>query len=144
MVSAREHTSTPEGRTRGDTMTTAKKPKTGPALSDEDTKLLRAFNKALKPFEELRHDMPLQYVRTFMLVATEPGLGVTEYANKAGVTQTVMSRHLLDIGERNRHMEPGFGLVEKRYTLNLRQSEILLTEKGIDVARKMARALKGV
>jgi DNA-binding MarR family transcriptional regulator len=104
---------------------------------------MRAFYRALEPFEHIRRDMPMQYVRTFMLVCIEPGLGVMEYADRAGVSQTVMSRHLLDIGERNRHMEPGFGLVIKRQDpMNLRRWEVLLTEKGRQVARKMMRSLR--
>jgi DNA-binding MarR family transcriptional regulator len=112
-------------------------------LKEDDTKLMRAFYLALEPFEQIRHDMPMQYVRTFMLVCMEPGLSVMEYANRAGVSQTVMSRHLLDIGERNRHMEPGFGLVTKRQDpMNLRRWEVLLTEKGRQVAHKMMRSLR--
>jgi len=38
--------------------------------------------KALQPFIDLRDTMPLQYVRAFMLVATDPGHNVTWYANK--------------------------------------------------------------
>ena len=68
-----------------------------------------------------------------------------DYANRAGISQTVMSRHLLDIGERNRHMEPGFGLVTKRANpMNLRQQEVSLTDKGRAVAMKMIRALRTV
>jgi hypothetical protein len=61
-------------------------------LKEDDIKLLRAFYQALVPFERIRHDMPMQYVRTFMLVCMKPGLGVNEYASRAGVSQTVMSR----------------------------------------------------
>jgi DNA-binding MarR family transcriptional regulator len=112
-------------------------------LKEDDIRLMRAFYRALEPFEHIRHDMPMQYVRTFMLVCMEPGLSVNEYADRAGVSQTVMSRHLLDIGERNRHMAPGFGLVIKRQDpMNLRRWEVLLTEKGRQVAHKMMRALR--
>src|SRR5262245_35557529 len=78
---------------------------------EELNSLGRALN-ILEPFRELRRDMPLQYVYTFLLVARNPGKTVMEYAKMAGVSQSVMSRHLLDIGPRNRNMEQGFGLVE--------------------------------
>ena len=114
-------------------------------LPEQELKALRAFYQAMEPFEQLRHDMPLQYVRTFMLVCLDPGLSVTEYAQRAGVSQTVMSRHLLDIGDRNRYMGPGFGLITKRTNpMNLRQQEVLLTDKGKQVAHKMARTLMTV
>jgi DNA-binding MarR family transcriptional regulator len=112
-------------------------------LPEDDIKLMRAFHQALEPFEQIRHDMPMQYVRTFMLVCMEPGLSVIEYASRAGVSQTVMSRHLLDIGDRNRYLQPGFGLVTKKQDpMNLRRWEVLLTERGRQVAHKMIRALR--
>ena len=46
--------------------------------------------------------MPVQYITSFLLVATDEGLTVTDYAKKAGVSKSVMSRHLLDIGGRSR------------------------------------------
>jgi DNA-binding MarR family transcriptional regulator len=83
--------------------------------------------------------MPLQYVSTFLLVATYEGRGVLEYADLAGVGQTVMSRHLLDLGSRNRHKEPGFGLVEARPSQkDLRVNEVRLTPKGRALARRLA------
>jgi hypothetical protein len=51
--------------------------------------------------------MPAQYIQTFLLVAMEQGLSVRDYAERSDVSASVMSRHLLDIGERNRHMQPG-------------------------------------
>ena len=46
---------------------------------------------------------PAAYLTTFILVAREPGLSVEEYAARARALSTsTMSRHLLDIGDRNR------------------------------------------
>jgi hypothetical protein len=39
---------------------------------------------------------------------------VTEYAEKANVPQTVMTRHLLEIGDRSRCKEPGLGLITQK------------------------------
>ena len=75
--------------------------------------------------------MPLQYLTSFLLVAMEEGLSVSDYAKKAGVSNSVMSRHLLDIGDRSRHGEPGFGLVTFSPRMeNLREHEYRLTAKG--------------
>jgi DNA-binding MarR family transcriptional regulator len=42
-----------------------------------------------------------------------------------------VSRNPLDIGERNRYMEEGFGLVAARNNpMNLREKEYYLTDKG--------------
>ena len=112
-------------------------------LSEGEQKGVRQLLGALEAFFSLRETMPAQYIRAFLLVAEKEGLGVVDYARRAGVSMSVMSRHLLDIGERNRHMEPGFGLVIKRQDpMNLRRWEVLLTEKGRQVARKMMRSLR--
>jgi DNA-binding MarR family transcriptional regulator len=99
--------------------------------------LWRFFN-AHQPFVDIRGTMPLQYVRAFLLVAMDEGKGVSTYAQRAGVSNSVMSRHLLDIGERNRYMEEGFGLVfSKPNPSNLRESCIYLTPKGKTVVEQI-------
>jgi hypothetical protein len=56
---------------------------------------------------------------------------VSEYAKRARVSVSVMSRHLLDIGDRTRFGSEGFGLVTFRPRMeNLREHEYLLTNKG--------------
>ena len=73
-------------------------------LPEEDRVTARTVLDLHQPFRSLRGTMPLQYVTAFMLVAEEEGLGVVDYAQRAGVSISVMSRHLLDIGDRDRHM----------------------------------------
>jgi DNA-binding MarR family transcriptional regulator len=109
-------------------------------LSDGEKKAVRSLMGALEPFKALRSTMPLQYVTAFLLVAQEEGLGVGDYAERAGVSVSVMSRHLLDIGERNRSMEDGFGLVTYRANpMELRKHEYALTEKGRALAHSILR-----
>jgi DNA-binding MarR family transcriptional regulator len=111
-------------------------------LSEAEIKAVRNLLAALGPFKEIRSTMPLQYVTAFLQVAGEEGLGVTEYAKRAGVSVTVMSRHLLDIGDRNRNMERGFGLVEYRANpLELRKHEYKLSDKGRLLLRKIVSSL---
>lgn len=111
------------------------------AEGTEAAAIKRALS-VLEPFRSIRQTMPLQYVRAFLLVAAEEGLSVGEYAERAGVSMSVMSRHLLDIGERNRHMEEGFGLImSKPNPTELRKNEIYLTAKGKALKHQIARAL---
>ena len=110
-------------------------------LTDEERSSIKGMLGALEPFRSLRQTMPLQYVTAFLLVAEEEGLGVGDYAKRAEVSVSVMSRHLLDIGERNRDMEPGFGLVTYRSNpMELRKHEYFLTDKGRAVLHKIQRA----
>lgn len=114
-------------------------------LDDDAQRVAGNLLAALEPFRAIRSTMPLQYVTAFLLVAQDEGKGVTEYAAQAGVSVSVMSRHLLDIGDRNRHMEEGFGLVTYRpHPMNLRQHEYMLTDKGRALAHQILRQWKRV
>jgi DNA-binding MarR family transcriptional regulator len=99
----------------------------------------------LESFRLLRATMPLQYVVSLLLVATDEGRSVGEYAARLGVSPSVMSRHLLDIGVRNRHFEEGFGLVEYRPDpMNLRAHQYYLTARGRTLAQQIIRQLNRV
>jgi DNA-binding MarR family transcriptional regulator len=113
------------------------------SVSDQDKGQLKALLTALEPFRELKSTMPLQYVATFLLVATDEGKSVTEYANKAGLTQSVMTRHLLDMGEFNRYREEGFNLIEQVIDPMDRRSHLArLTVKGRGLVARLGRALE--
>jgi DNA-binding MarR family transcriptional regulator len=87
--------------------------------------------------------MPLQYVYTFLLVATDEGKGGTEYAQKVGVSPTAMTRHLLDIGDRNRALEHGFGLItQERDRHDLRRHHARVTPQGKALMNRIVNALK--
>jgi DNA-binding MarR family transcriptional regulator len=109
-------------------------------LNDNERRALLNMMNALMSFTRLRSTMPLQYVMTFLLVAQEEGLSVVEYAERSGVSTSVMSRHLLDIGDRNRHMADGFGLVTYRANpMELRKHEYFLTSKGRALVHEIIR-----
>jgi DNA-binding MarR family transcriptional regulator len=112
-------------------------------LGDADKDQLALMLDVLDVFRTIRSTMPLQYVATFLLVAMDEGKSVIEYATKMGVSPSVMSRHLLDIGERNRRMQEGFGLVTYRANpMNLREHEYYLTPKGHAMAQSIVRKLQ--
>ena len=112
------------------------------SLTAKEKETLQTLLQALEPFRTIRNTMPLQYVAAFLLVALEEGEGTNEYARRAGVSQSVMSRHLLDIGDRNRHMEEGFKLVTQRQDpLNLSKHQQMLTDKGRAIALNIVRTL---
>lgn len=115
-----------------------------PSLSEEDIADLRAFYLALKPFFEMEHPvMPVSYLKAAILVATNEGLTVSDYADKAGVSSTVMTRNLLDIGPRNRQREKGLELIEQvRDPLDLRKHRAKLTPQGRKVMHDVLAALR--
>lgn len=102
-----------------------------PKVNEVEQQRLRKFFAALKVFKLLDDRMPLQYVLSFLLVANEEGQSVTYYAEKLGVNQTTMSRHLLDIGPADRNHEEGYGLIDYRADpLERRRHQYFLTPKG--------------
>ncbi|WP_027565277.1 MarR family winged helix-turn-helix transcriptional regulator [Bradyrhizobium sp. URHA0013] len=116
-----------------------------PTLTEEEKAFARSLMLALEPFREIRSTMPLQYVYTFLQVACDEGSGVTEYARSAGVSPTVMTRHLLDIGDRNRNREEGFGLVtQERDRNDLRRHHARVTPTGKVLMRRIINALKTI
>jgi hypothetical protein len=61
----------------------------------------------------------------------------------ADVSPTVMTRHLLDIGDRNRAREEGFGLVtQERDKFDLRRTHTIGTPFGKATMHKIMNALK--
>lgn len=112
------------------------------SLSEVEKKHVSALLQALEAFLQMRHDMPLRYATAFLSVAEEEGLPVSEYAKRSNVSPSVMSRHILDIGDRDRYMDEGMGLVTKRQDpMELRTHRVFLTDKGRALARTIFRAL---
>lgn len=112
------------------------------SLTIAEQKKVAALMAALEHFRILRPTMPAQYIYAFLMVCEDEGRGVTEYAQQAGVAQSVMSRHLLDLGDRDRSGQPGFGLVTLRQDpLNLRRHQAILTDKGRMLWHQVSRAL---
>jgi DNA-binding MarR family transcriptional regulator len=67
----------------------------------------------------------------FLLVATDEHQNVTECAKRAGTTQSLMTRHLADLGTVNRYHEKSFCLVEAcEDVIDRRNKLIRLTAKG--------------
>jgi DNA-binding MarR family transcriptional regulator len=87
--------------------------------------------KALESFRAINSTMPLQYVTAFMLVAMEENLNVTEYAKRANTSQSLMTRHLQDLGSYNRYHNEGMGLVETYEDMADRRNKLVrLTTRG--------------
>lgn len=116
-----------------------------PTLSAEEKAYCRALMLALEPFRDIRPTMPLQYVYTFLQVATEEGKTSTEYAKNLDVSVTVMTRHILDIGPRNREQSAGFGLVNaERDPQDLRRHRVRITPIGKALVRRIMNALNTI
>jgi DNA-binding MarR family transcriptional regulator len=113
------------------------------SVPHNDHKAASAFLRALDAFTGERNAIPTQYIRAFLLIALDEGKTVGEYAIKSGVSPSVMSRHVLDIGEFRRTKQPGLGLVySKPNVMNLREHNVFLTDKGRALLHKIVRHME--
>ncbi|WP_316235084.1 MULTISPECIES: hypothetical protein [unclassified Bradyrhizobium] len=114
-------------------------------VTEDEKAYARSLRLALEPFRQLRPTMPMQYLITFLLVVEHEGESVSDYARMADVPQTVMTRHLLDIGDRNRAGEDGFGLVtQERDRKDLRKHHAKVTHFGHAVMNKIMTAMRTI
>jgi DNA-binding MarR family transcriptional regulator len=109
---------------------------------DHDKAVAQKLLTVLNEFRKIRPTMPSQYIYTFVLVAMNEGMGVQDYAELADVSQSVMTRNLLDLGVRNRHKEPGFNLVLQRMDpMDMRKHQTFLTPEGKALWRRLLHTL---
>jgi DNA-binding MarR family transcriptional regulator len=110
-------------------------------LSDEVRQAAKALRLALEPFVALNPNIPASYIVSFLAVAEKEGRPVGEYANEVGLFKAVMTRHLLDLGERDRHGGEGLNIIEqKRDRQDLRINRTFISEKGAALLSKVRRA----
>jgi DNA-binding MarR family transcriptional regulator len=102
------------------------------ANEDRRRKGLKRFERAMRQVRtSIDPLVPTQLVQAFLTVALEEGMTLTDIAEKLGTNLSTASRQLLDLGERNRKMEPGYMLVNRVVDPNnLRVNRYTLTPKG--------------
>ena len=102
---------------------------------------IRSLLASLDPFLRIRPSMPARCIQAFLLVAENEGLSVGEYAQRAGMSGAMMSRTLLDMGERTRYYQEGAGLVEgEENDRNRREKLYHLTPKGRALLASLTKA----
>ena len=65
-------------------------------LPEEGISAVSSLLGALQPFFALKGTLPAR-CKAFLLVALQEGLSVSEYAERAGISMSTMSRNLLDM-----------------------------------------------
>lgn len=104
----------------------------------------RRMKRALEPMGSVHGTISLQLTYTFLAVALNEGITVSALATRCRVSNTVMSRHLRDLGNINRHRKTGLELVAvtQRVYGDRRERHVILTARGANVARQMIAALR--
>lgn len=117
--------------------------KEGDALSASDKLELTKLLDILEQFRVLRSTMPVHQVCALLRVAIEPGEGVNHYMQRAGVAQSVMSRHLLDLADTLRNNEPGMELLTRKQSpISAREAQYFLSSKGRQIVNQILSTMR--
>jgi DNA-binding MarR family transcriptional regulator len=104
----------------------------------EDQRVLDRVGVILSAFSEVDAAMPIQVAQTFLMVVNNEGCSLTDIYKQTGWSLSTISRHLLDLGERDRYKNPGHNLIEsRRDPMELRKNVYTLTPKGKKLAQKL-------
>jgi DNA-binding MarR family transcriptional regulator len=115
--------------------------------TDHQAKIARSIRKGKRFCSAVRsgiaETVPVQLVHTLYLVADNEGKGVVELAELAGATKATMSRHLLDLSDKLRNGDEGYGLLQRTQDpKNLRSVAYTLTPKGKLLLNTLAEILE--
>ncbi|MEN6541102.1 MarR family winged helix-turn-helix transcriptional regulator [Parvibaculum sp.] len=111
--------------------------------NDDDMKSIRTAFKLLTAFREISPTMPISLATTFLTVAMNEHSSLTDLNRHLDLKTSTLSRHLLDLGVRNRKMTEGLGLIDCRQDpMELRKNQYTLTPKGRTLLRKVLKLIE--
>jgi DNA-binding MarR family transcriptional regulator len=112
-------------------------------ISEEERRACAWLFAGVRVFSLARKRMTLSHLTTFINIAIEDGLSVSELAARCGVNDYVVSKHLRDLGAVNRRHGTGLGWVTvvQRVHGDRRERRVILTHRGYAFARKFLRAM---
>lgn len=110
-----------------------------PALTPKDNRVLRRFYASLRLLTAMNHRISTTQAMTFLHVAYEEGLSISDLAECCGVRPHTISKHLRDLGPINRNGQPSLGLIAtvQKAHHDRRVHFVILTPRGAALARKM-------
>jgi DNA-binding MarR family transcriptional regulator len=112
-------------------------------LTADERLRLREFLAAVDLFADLESNMPLQMLRTFVVVALNEGAGTVELAREAGLNASVMSRHIGDWTKTDRYGKPSHDFIEQHNNPTDRRNRLsFLTANGRSFLRRVPRMLR--
>jgi DNA-binding MarR family transcriptional regulator len=111
-------------------------------MNDDIRAKAKALRLALEPFRDVRPVMSINRLIAFLRIAESEGKSITEYAQDAGVSNTVMVNELIRLSSKLINNQPGPDLLERRRDPHdPRIMAVNLTQKGRAL---LARALAAV
>lgn len=92
---------------------------------------IAAALEVLQLFRSIDPNMPIGAARSFLLIATEQGISVSDLKARGGSALSSASRYHRYLGGRDRHQKPGKGLITAAPSaVDVRKKSLKLTPKG--------------
>ena len=121
------------------------------AATDDDQRALFSLSKVLASFQAMNRSMTIELANVFLLVSLKEGQRAVDYAKETGLTQSTISRHLLDLSDYRRDLteagagrKEGYGLVKAEVDpQELRAKRYYLTHKGRTQVQRVLGVLAG-
>lgn len=111
-------------------------------MDNAERQALQRLYYALEEIKGIAAHMPVGQIMALLLVVLHENKPMKDLAALADTNITTLSRQLIDLGARNRRMEPGYGLIEQRQNpMNLRENRYSLTLKGNHLIKGVLKAL---
>tara|TARA_R100000808_G_scaffold6280_1_gene18792 strand:+ start:4063 stop:4431 length:369 start_codon:yes stop_codon:yes gene_type:complete len=108
------------------------------------TRSVRDLANVMELFADLRRDMPLQLIRTFLMVAADPGRPFKDYGKRLGISQSSMSRHMAELAEWGQRGNDPLHLIESFEDPEERRRKCArLTPKGEQTRDRLVDLLGG-
>ena len=115
---------------------------TDKTFDGQSAEALQTAYDVLDIFRSSRETMPVQLAQSLLLVALNEGASLRDLQAKTQWSMSTMSRHLLDLGVRDRRMEPGLDLITMRQNPDqLRTNEYRLSKKGRELLARIVKTM---
>lgn len=109
----------------------------------EDRKSLELVYEMLKVLSDVSPSMPLQQASCFVVTALNEGASLKDLIEIVGANQATMTRHMLDLGRRNRRHEEGYKLIDSRQDdYDMRKNQYVLTVKGRGLVERLIKGVR--
>ncbi len=103
----------------------------------EGNEQIKTFLKAMELLRSLDSEFPIQHAISLGIISMNPGLSLTELADKTNLTLSTVSRIIGALSDHRANGKP-FGLVDVKVSkTERRKKELYLTKKGKDFLKKI-------
>ncbi|MGA4641152.1 MarR family winged helix-turn-helix transcriptional regulator [Stutzerimonas stutzeri] len=104
---------------------------------------LAKIEEVIKRFRDFDQEMQMQTAQTFIAVAMQPGITMTELSEKVGISQSSCSRNVSALSRLHRLNKPGMDLVVAAPDpMERRRRIVKLTPKGQRLAESLTKLIE--